>query len=515
MKKASVFLLATFLSFGCAPTHDNSATIQHVQPTISTYTKEDQYKDYKKAGGELSFFEWQVIVLGEDPNHHCSANHFIVYFLDGDNNIITYSVVNPGEPAFYDGKMPTKSEVNDNGKVTRFIFSKWDQDFTNVTKNMVIHALFETDPKEYFEAKFVDYDDRVISSAVLPYGSIPEAPKSPEREQSVNGHRYTDYEFAGWDKPLDAITKPTTFKATYKETIWEGYRVTWKAPDGAVLLTGVYKKGSNPRFEHDGDPEPYYFDDNYNYIFESWDKTVENLCSDTIVTEKAMRIPRIDSGDMEPDPDNDDKYEVTDKKLIGILESYANSYNLGSGGIVEYNGKRYTIFRSLQNNGEEEYIFIERIPLKWHLLKKEEGKLLAISSNRMYYRLLFSNDRVDFIYLNNYYNNEFLNEHFSKNARIEEIEIDNSLHSRMLDSSYTVEPNASGKIFLLSLKEYHDLIENDELFKALISQHGFVTRSYSEAGLSYFWINEKFETCHGFNGMPKGSCYPALWFQLD
>lgn len=499
MRKEILFYLPIFILTSCAQNRPNSTHPIEPATEISICTKKDQYEDYKNAGGSLSFFEWQVTVLGEDPNGYQRYGTYVVYFLDGDDNIITHSVVEPGMPAIYDGGKPTKSDLNNNGTITKFIFSKWDNDFDNINSNMVIHALFEEDPNKYFEIKFEDYDGKLLSSSILEEGEFPTPPESPSRERQIDGNLITDYKFYGWDKSIDPVHAPTIYKAVYSENRWEGYTVTWKAPDGHILKTGLYQKGSSVKYNEGSVGEPYYYDQKYNYVFESWDKEVNNLLSDTIVNENAIKIPLSMNGNVESESDN---LLVSDQKIITILKSQVNSYELTYGDIVTYNGKNYTYDR--------DDIFYEREPVQWHILKKNERKILLMTDPE--FRFRHRNNKADFDSLNEYLNNEFIKEtlYFQDKSRILTTYLDNSMESRMIESSSVEEPSGTGKIFLLSAYEFSENL--DTIRSRVMMTHPFFLRSYCFGGEHYRAVAKDWIITHG------DDCYnfcPCLWFSLD
>lgn len=504
MRKEILFYLPIFILTSCAQkrpssTHPIEPATEEPITEVSTYTKKDQYEDYKSAGGSLSFFEWQVIVLGEDPNHYQYYGTYVVYFLDGDDNIITHSVVEPGMPAIYDGGKPTKSDLNNNGTITKFIFSKWDNDFDNINSNMVIHALFEEDPNKYFEIKFEDYDGKLLSSSILEEGEIPTPPESPSRERQIDGNLITDYKFYGWDKSIDPVHAPTTYKAVYSENRWEGYTVTWKAPDGHILKTGLYPKGSSVKYNEGSVGEPYYYDQKYNYVFESWNKEVNNLLSDTIVNENAIKIPLSMNGNVGSENDN---LLVSDQKIITILKSKVNSYELTYGDIVTYNGKNYTY------DGDDN--FYEREPVQWHILKKDERKILLMTDPVFKFR--HYNKKADFDSLNEYLNNEFIKEalYFQDKSRILTTYLDNSMESRMIKSSDVEEPSGTGKIFLLSAYEFSENL--DTIRSRVMVTRPFFLRSYCFNGEHYRAVAKDLIITHG--DLPLWFC-PCLWFSLD
>lgn len=500
MKRIFLFIAITNILFGCAPKHNfESNEVNNPDDKITSSNhdpRQDQYNDYIKSGGELDFFEWEVEILGYHPGVSAFDGQFVVYFMDGDGNIISYSLVEKGEPASYDGGIPTKSEINSNGIITKFIFSKWDKDFFDVQHNLVVHALFDEDLKQYFEVRFEDYDGKLLSSQAIPNGGIPKAPESPSRQRTENGHLITDYEFIGWDKEIDSIDKPTTFTATYKESTWEGYSVTWLAPDGSVLKTDLCKKGSKPVYVNDGFSEPYYYDDEYNYIFESWDKVITNLTDDVTIKANAIKIPLLYGGD--------DMYEpqlvVSDERMKSILSSIANSYGIKSG-IITYGNKRYYI--DAYGN------FYLRRPCRWHLIEKTNNSAFVISVD---IKKNFGYS-VDFNELDDYLKC-LCSDIFANDSKLMSIKIDNSLKSRLLESSDVDEPDGFGKMFLLSAEEFSNY--RSEIKS--ISEHTipFMTRSYCKAGVHFMNVNRDWNLSDSSDlSYYRPIIRPCVWFSLD
>lgn len=508
MRKEILFYLPIFILTSCAQNRPNSTRPIEPATEISIYTKKDQYEDYKNAGGSLSFFEWQVTVLGEDPNGYQRYGTYVVYFLDGDDNIITHSVVEPGMPAIYDGGKPTKSDLNNNGTITKFIFSKWDNDFDNIHSNMVVHALFEEDSNKYFDVKFEDYDGTLISESAVIAGRIPVEPDNPSRDRKINGHQITDFEFAGWDREIQPIYSPTVFVALYNQINWEGYKVTWKAPDGAILKTDLYKKGSSPIYENNETYIPFYYDSEYNYVFASWDRSITNLSSDEVIKEIAIKIPLLQNGDTGLNGD-----EIKDEKLVSVLTSIAKSYGAeyGSELIFSYKSNRY----KWHANGS----ITSRPPMRWHLLDKCSDKIL-VTSEKPYCLYDFDlskdikNGNLDYESLNSYLNESVLGGElmgicFGDDSKVLETILDNSLESRMLNESDTVEDDSYGRLFLLSAEEYS---RYKERMIMLGSTKQFMTRSYSKYGRSYRVVGIDWELK---DDSFSDYFYPCLWFSLD
>ena len=100
--------------------------------------------------------------------------------------------------------------------VDGYVFDKWDKDFSNVTSNLTVNAIYKE--ASSFNVTFVDYDDSVLKEERVYKGDSATAP-------DMVGHVYADldsqtkqgYVFDKWDKEYSNITSDLTIKAEYKE----------------------------------------------------------------------------------------------------------------------------------------------------------------------------------------------------------------------------------------------------------------------------------------------------------
>lgn len=106
---------------------------------------------------------------------------------------------------------------------TQFDFVGWDNNLKNVTADRIVNAVFDEVPRR-FTIKFVDWNDDVLKSQVLGYGSDVLPPDDPTRE---------GYDFIGWDKSIVAVNDDVTYKAQYKI---KTFTITWKV-DNKVMAT--------------------------------------------------------------------------------------------------------------------------------------------------------------------------------------------------------------------------------------------------------------------------------------
>lgn len=137
-------------------------------------------------------------------------------------------------------------------------------------------------PTTYVPAVFNNYDGTMLclayfekGSDVVYYGPNPTKPSAFE-----DGEEFP-YTFIGWDKPLTNIQEPTVFTAQFQ---WKMYDVTFKNYDGTILSTQYCAKGDAINYEGTYNKRN---DDINNgvitkYEFIGWDKSLENITSDTI-----------------------------------------------------------------------------------------------------------------------------------------------------------------------------------------------------------------------------------------
>ncbi|MCL1874836.1 MAG: InlB B-repeat-containing protein [Synergistaceae bacterium] len=86
---------------------------------------------------------------------------------------------------------------------TGHAFGGWDKDFSDVTADMTVTALFSVID---YTVTFVDWNGEVLKKHTVPYGAGATAPVDPVRE----GHTFT-----GWDKNFSNITEDLTVTAMY------------------------------------------------------------------------------------------------------------------------------------------------------------------------------------------------------------------------------------------------------------------------------------------------------------
>ncbi len=142
-----------------------------------------------------------------------------------------------------------------------YTFAGWDTDFSNVTSDMTVNAVYQP---VNFTVIFMDGLDNVIEMQSVPYHTAATAPADPERE---------GYTFTGWDCDFSFIEHDLVVNA-----MWERIYCT-------VTYTGLYT--GEDTVEYGGSVIlPVYGSATLRYTFtvngEPWDGT--NITSDVTVT---------------------------------------------------------------------------------------------------------------------------------------------------------------------------------------------------------------------------------------
>ncbi len=176
---------------------------------------------------------------------------YTVTFADHDGRVIATSKTEKGQAA----TAPANPEREG------YTFTGWDVDFSNVTGNLTVKAVYTINQ---YTVSFTDYDSAQISVGIVDFGSPATAPANPERE---------GYTFTGWDTDFSSVKGDLTVKALYEIN---KYTVTFVNIDGIVLKTETVEHGgaatapANPSFE--------------GRTFVRWDIPFSEIFGDTTVT---------------------------------------------------------------------------------------------------------------------------------------------------------------------------------------------------------------------------------------
>lgn len=215
-------------------------------------------KDSKVKNGDTVYVNWTI-------------NKYTVTFMDGETPLKTFTNVPHGDTV-------TAPEVPEKDGKT---FSKWDQDFSKVTSDLTINAVYDVDT---FTVTFKD-GEKVLETQTVEYKAAATAPDIARLSPPEGMH------FAKWDKNFSKVTEDIEVSAVYEPN---EYTVIFK--NGATTLkTEMVKHGfaATP---------PNVFD-TATKKFVGWDKPFDNVTSDLIVNAqfetKKFTLTFIDHNDQE------------------------------------------------------------------------------------------------------------------------------------------------------------------------------------------------------------------------
>lgn len=198
-------------------------------------------KDSKVKNGDTVYVKWTI-------------NKYTVTFMDGEKVLETFTNVPHGSAV-------TAPEVPEKDGKT---FSKWDKDFSKVTSDLTINAVYDVDT---FTVTFKD-GEKVLETQTVEYEAAATAPDTARLSPPEGMH------FAKWDKDFSKVTEDIEVSAVYELNV---YTVTFKNGE-TTLKTEMVKHGfaATP---------PNVFD-TATKKFVGWDKSFDNVTSDIIVNAK-------------------------------------------------------------------------------------------------------------------------------------------------------------------------------------------------------------------------------------
>ena len=199
-------------------------------------------KDSKVKNGDTVYVKWTI-------------NKYTVTFMDGEKVLETFTNVTHGDTV-------TAPEVPEKDGKT---FSKWDKDFSKVTSDLTINAVYDVDT---FTVTFKD-GEKVLETQTVEYEAAATAPDTARLSPPEGMH------FAKWDKDFSKVTEDIEVSAVYE---LNEYTVTFKNGE-TTITTKKVKHGFAA-------PPPNNPIDTPTAKFVGWDKSFDNVTSDLIVNAK-------------------------------------------------------------------------------------------------------------------------------------------------------------------------------------------------------------------------------------
>ena len=234
---------------------------------------------------KYEFVEWKLEENNETKNITYVAvfeevdetPSYTVTFVNYDDSVLGTVTITHGSRAEYTGSIPQKPS---NGFIS-YEFKHWDKSLENVTSDLVVKALFEEiDNTPSYTVTFKNYDGSVLDTVTVKQGYSAcyklNAPTKPN-----NG--YIGYTFSGWDKETNNVISDLEVFAQFTEyDTRANITVTFKNYDNSVLDVVVIKSGEN--VSYDGEEPTRETEGFISYSFKGWDKSLENITSNTIIT---------------------------------------------------------------------------------------------------------------------------------------------------------------------------------------------------------------------------------------
>lgn len=198
-------------------------------------------KDSKVKNGDTVYVKWTI-------------NKYTVTFMDGEKVLATFTNVPHGSAV-------TAPEVPEKDGKT---FAKWDKDFSKVTSDLTINAVYDVDT---FTVTFKD-GEKVLETQTVEYEAAATAPDTARLSPPEGMH------FSKWDKDFSKVTEDIEVSAVYELNV---YTVIFK--NGETTLTA-------DRVKHGFAATPPNVFDTPTEKFVGWDKSFDNVTSDLIVNAK-------------------------------------------------------------------------------------------------------------------------------------------------------------------------------------------------------------------------------------
>lgn len=199
-------------------------------------------KDSKVKNGDTVYVKWTI-------------NKYTVTFMDGEKVLETFTNVTHGDTV-------TAPEVpKKDGKT----FIKWDTDFSKVTSDLTINAVYDV---ATFTVTFKD-GEKVLETQTVEYEAAATAPDTARLSPPEGMH------FAKWDKDFSKVTEDIEVSAVYEINF---YTVIFKNGETTLKIEKV-KHG-------DSATPPNNPPDTPTAKFVGWDESFDNVTSDLIVNAK-------------------------------------------------------------------------------------------------------------------------------------------------------------------------------------------------------------------------------------
>ncbi len=289
-KNGNELLESKLVEYGTIPTY-TGLTPKKESTDKYEYTFIGFDKELEEVNGDITYYAKFLE----------SVRKYEITFKDYDGNILYSSELEYG--TMPECANPTRLSTPQ----YEYTFIGWDNDIIAVNGNRTYTAKYFESLRSY-EINFLNYDDTVLLSLNLKYGTMPiYNGETPKREKN----KQYSYEFIGFDSELENVSNNKNYKAQYKE-ILNKYTVTFKNYDGTILESYELEYGSTPKYN--GATPIKNSDIEYSYKFIGFDNELKAIDKDITYTAVFESIKN--------------KYTVTFKNYDGTI-LYSESIEYG------------------------------------------------------------------------------------------------------------------------------------------------------------------------------------------
>lgn len=260
-------------------TNENVLLVAEHTITATPKAKDDKYtytfvgwKTASKVGND-------TIIIAEFAR---SLNTYTITWMNGENVLETDENVEYGSTPIYNGTMPTQNL----GDGKTYVFSGWSPAVASVSGNATYLAQFETSENKHIVTYYDEDGTTVLGVVLVEDGATAVYPNAlPTKPATAN----LVFEFEKWvtEKNGDTeavftnVTANMSVYAKYTQTV-RSHAVTFCNYDGTVISTVNVEQG--------GSAEAPAMQERDGYLFNGWDKSIDNVTEDITVSAQYVRV---------------------------------------------------------------------------------------------------------------------------------------------------------------------------------------------------------------------------------
>ena len=217
--------------------------------------------------------------LSVKATYTVASTGYVVTFYDSDGSVIEEVAVENGDGAV----APANPSMAPTAEFT-YTFDSWDVDFSNVTTDLTVTAVYTTVTNQYTVTFYEEDGTTLIGTSTIDYGTGAVAPAIPAKA----GTAEFTYAANGWSGDFTNVMADMDVSAVYTATTNQ-YTVTFYDYDGTTLLaTEMVEYGTAAM----APASPFKDSDIVNaYSFNGWDVDFSNVMADLVVNATFEAVP--------------------------------------------------------------------------------------------------------------------------------------------------------------------------------------------------------------------------------